>query len=395
MGMRVWVCVGLGLGLGCVGGTARGGAEDATQTGGAATEEAGGPGGLTGQDSAASSGELVIACDDPEAEVGAIWVRSCTDGVCHDSQAAGGLDLSGADWPAQLVGQPSSLCDGEIRIIPADPASSLLYQKLVGSTACGVPMPVGDSLSPSEIGCVVDWIEQLAPAACETCGGSSCIDFDTSAQHCGACNAPCPSGVPCVAGECACPGETRACGATCVDVASDGMHCGSCDGVCGAGTVCNQGSCASGCGDLTQCAGGCVDTDSHPLHCGQCNNGCGSGTTCVAGVCTCTGDPVSYVDRIEPIFVEACTNMGCHGAPMPKERLDLRVGQGYGDLVGVGAEQCVGRSRVVPGDPPASYLLDKLRGTNLCSGTKMPKNESLSPESIELVASWICHGAQE
>ena len=51
--------------------------------------------------------------------------------------------------------------------------------------------------------------------------------------------------------------------------------------------------------------------------------------------------------------------------------------------------------RVTPGDPSASYLIDKLLGSNLCIGTRMPKPPSpaLAPADIDLVSSWICHGA--
>ena len=55
--------------------------------------------------------------------------------------------------------------------------------------------------------------------------------------------------------------------------------------------------------------------------------------------------------------------MGCHGFPIPQEGLDLRAGNGYADLVDVGADQCAGRQRVTPGQPSNSYLLDKLLGS--------------------------------
>src|SRR5256885_15410923 len=50
----------------------------------------------------------------------------------------------------------------------------------------------------------------------------------------------------------------------------------------------------------------------------------------------------------------------------------------YSDLVGVASSQCADRKLVMPGDPSASYLIDKLNGTNLCSGSRMPKGMALS-----------------
>jgi hypothetical protein len=94
------------------------------------------------------------------------------------------------------------------------------------------------------------------------------------------------------------------------------------------------------------------------------------------------------------MLVADCTGAGCHGAPMPQEQLDLRVGSGYADLVDVAASQCGDRLRVEPGQPDTSYLLDKLLGVDMCLGTRMPKAATpYSAEQIDLVAAWICQGA--
>ena len=86
--------------------------------------------------------------------------------------------------------------------------------------------------------------------------------------------------------------------------------------------------------------------------------------------------------------------MGCHGGVVPAEGLDLRVGAGYDDLVGVPSGQCGDRMLVEPGEPGASYLLDKVRGVDLCAGTKMPKvGPGLSAAQITAISQWICNGA--
>jgi hypothetical protein len=356
-------------------------ASDADPTGGTAPADA------TTEDPPASG------CDDPEAAVEAIFAAECTMMGCHGSSAAAGLDLSGADWIDQLVGRAASQCDGRVRVIPGDLEGSLLYEKVAGPTDCGQEMPVGNPLPASDVDCIATWIQGLAASTCEMCGGDACIDLESSAQHCGACDSPCPPGVACVAGECACPAGTEACDGACVDTMADGTHCGGCGRACEAGLVCNAGTCSDDCGALTECAGGCVDTQTHPLHCGGCDAPCTGGSACTAGSCACPGEPVGYVEAIEPIFVAACTAMGCHGFPAPQEGLDLRAGEGFAALVGVPSTQCADGDLVIPGDPAGSYLVHKLQGVDLCFGTQMPKMGSLPAADIDLVAQWICHGA--
>lgn len=75
------------------------------------------------------------------------------------------------------------------------------------------------------------------------------------------------------------------------------------------------------------------------------------------------------------------------------EGLDLTSGAGYAHLVGVASSQCANRLLVSPGAPAESYLLDKLLGQNICSGSQMPKAGSLPAADIEAVTSWICSGA--
>jgi hypothetical protein len=53
-----------------------------------------------------------------------------------------------------------------------------------------------------------------------------------------------------------------------------------------------------------------------------------------------------------------------------------------------------GRKRVNPGDPATSYLIDKLKGENLCSGVRMPKDgQALTATEIGTIEAWITAGA--
>jgi hypothetical protein len=176
------------------------------------------------------------------------------------------------------------------------------------------------------------------------------------------------------------------CNGACVDTMTDGEHCGECDLDCGPGT-CEGGICNCGPG---------IDTQTDPENCGSCGKGCAPGQTCVMGACTCAMVSVSFSSSVQPIFTENCTKASCHRGASPQEDLDLSAGNSYDDLVDVPSSQCMdGRKRVLPGDPSESYLMDKILGVDLCSGTKMPKVDTLPPSDIAIISKWICSGAPD
>jgi hypothetical protein len=67
---------------------------------------------------------------------------SCLDG-CHDAdEQAAGLDLSPEAAYASLVGRPASTAAGKTLVVPSDPASSYLLEKILESgTRTGARMP--------------------------------------------------------------------------------------------------------------------------------------------------------------------------------------------------------------------------------------------------------------
>jgi len=340
-----------------------------------------------------SDGAEPFLCDEPLAALTDLFATSCATAGCHGAQdPAASLSLVG-DWPTEVVAQPAALCPDRLLVSPGDPEASELWTKVAGDVSCGVPMPLGaESLTGEQVDCLATWIES-AQADCETCGSKACVDTVNDPVNCGGCGVACPAGVACQASACACPAGTELCGDTCVDTTANGEHCGGCNLPCDGGLLCLAGACVDDCGALSECAGGCVNTDTDPQHCGGCDSPCAGGGACDAGSCDC-GPDVSFAGQVEPLLTEGCTSMGCHGFPMPKEDLDLRAGTGHGDLVGVGAMQCDGRLRVAPGDPGSSYLVDKLLGVNLCSGSRMPKDPPpFDPADIELISNWICQGA--
>jgi len=145
-----------------------------------------------------------------------------------------------------------------------------------------------------------------------------------------------------------------------------------------------------------QCGNSCVDVQSDNNNCGACGKVCGTGQTCSAGKCACASSTTASLSvDIQPIFNGSCAVTGCHSGTAPKQGLSLVAGKSYSNLVGVNAAECnSGLKRVQPGDPSASYLMDKVLGVNLCSGSQMPKAGSSLPKAeLDKIGAWICGGA--
>ena len=105
--------------------------------------------------------------------------------------------------------------------------------------------------------------------------------------------------------------------------------------------------------------------------------------------------PGCFSTVVQPILTQNCTSRGCHSGTQPQEDLDLTQGRAWTELVGVPTKQCSPqRMLVVAGDPGASYVMRKLLGTNLCSGSQMPKaGQSLPQRDLDAIGGWICAGA--
>jgi hypothetical protein len=338
---------------------------------GAATGDGGGGGTGSSAQAGGLSGDGDIgsvSCD-----VEALLDDEC--GACHGVEATfGGLDLILPDLDARLSDVPSVSCPDWVLVSPGSPERSLLYQKIAAETPpCGDRMPLDVSLSEEQIACIAGYIRDLAGDTpvlpCETCGGTLCVDLETDVAHCGACGEGCSSGEQCVNGTCeGCPSSTEACGGGCVDLSTDSANCGGCGVVCGGGQACEQGVCI-------------------------CNGGA---TT------------VSFATDIQPILADSCATSGCHqasgmtpgGRPSDggpgnvKSELILDAGLAYEALVGV-PSGCSGMNFVEPGDVSASYLMNKLTGSEMCAGTKMPKGGApLTQAQLDLIGNWICAGAE-
>lgn len=96
--------------------------------------------------------------------------------------------------------------------------------------------------------------------------------------------------------------------------------------------------------------------------------------------------PVSFQHDVQPL-IGHCGSELCHGG--------LGSSWPYESLVNVKADQCAdGRVYVKPGDPANSYLIQKLDGTEMCMGVRMPKlGDPLPASDMQTLEAWICQGA--
>jgi hypothetical protein len=92
------------------------------------------------------------------------------------------------------------------------------------------------------------------------------------------------------------------------------------------------------------------------------------------------------------VFTPICTQ--CHaGAAAP---LGFRLDQdsAYAMLVNAPSSEAPGLQRVTPGDPDASYLIQKLEG-RAAVGAQMPLGQPPLPQAtINVIRQWIANGAQ-
>lgn len=104
----------------------------------------------------------------------------------------------------------------------------------------------------------------------------------------------------------------------------------------------------------------------------------------------------TFAADVQPIFTASCALANCHIAPDPQQGMDLSDGQAYANIVNVPSNES-SLDRIEPGDPEASYLVHKIRGTQNSvggSGVQMPAvGGPLPTATINLIRSWVRAGA--
>ena len=108
--------------------------------------------------------------------------------------------------------------------------------------------------------------------------------------------------------------------------------------------------------------------------------------------------PVSFKDDVQPILNSQC--VFCHVTGAENGGLNLGRRESHASLLSKSTE-APSMPRVTPGDPSQSYLVHKLKGTQLDaggSGAQMPLYDPPKPfpaEHLEIIERWIKEGAQK
>jgi mono/diheme cytochrome c family protein len=94
------------------------------------------------------------------------------------------------------------------------------------------------------------------------------------------------------------------------------------------------------------------------------------------------------------IFTPVCTV--CHTGTNAPLGLRLDAGNSYAAIVNVASGEVPSLMRINPGNPDASYLVQKIQG-NAAVGSRMPANGPpfLSQAQIDLIRSWVAAGAPQ
>jgi hypothetical protein len=105
----------------------------------------------------------------------------------------------------------------------------------------------------------------------------------------------------------------------------------------------------------------------------------------------CIAASVTFADVFAIFQNRTCGRTGCHAGANAAEDLDLSTSaKAQAALVDVASKECTNKKRVLSGDAAQSYLLNKLTGSGMCSGSQMPKGGTpLNNAELDTVRSWI------
>jgi mono/diheme cytochrome c family protein len=90
---------------------------------------------------------------------------------------------------------------------------------------------------------------------------------------------------------------------------------------------------------------------------------------------------------VAAVFKNNCAQ--CHGGTSPESELNLESSAAVTQTIGRSSTQKPDILIIKPGDPSASYLVQKITGASGMSGRRMPPFGTLSQEDAEKITSWI------
>lgn len=130
---------------------------------------------------------------------------------------------------------------------------------------------------------------------------------------------------------------------------------------------------------------------------GACGGGSGEGLDengrpiAPGGGATPSGPTLASIQA--KVFTVSCAISGCHGGGTVQQGLRLDPGFSAANLINVPSPRDPNLIRVVPGNPGASFLIQKLEGTQTL-GDRMPQFGPYLPQAtIDEIRLWIQNGA--
>lgn len=103
------------------------------------------------------------------------------------------------------------------------------------------------------------------------------------------------------------------------------------------------------------------------------------------------GPCLTEADVAAAVFAPSCAGSACHDARRPKAGLDLAtpgIAERLRDVRSI-HDACAERLLLVPGDPAASFLVDKVLGRQGSCGDPMPELGNLAPAQRQCLAEWV------
>ena len=126
----------------------------------------------------------------------------------------------------------------------------------------------------------------------------------------------------------------------------------------------------------------------------------GVATACGSDTPTTPSTPatptVSFSQQIQaPILTPTCSTCHTDDGRTPAGGLNLKSGSSFAQLVNVTSTGKPGATRVIPGNPSGSYLVQKLEGAADIVGLRMPRNGPpfLTDAEVATIRQWIQNGA--
>lgn len=96
-------------------------------------------------------------------DVQPIFTANCSSQACHGTGEAQDLRLTSGDSYDELVNVASTQVASLMRVLPSEPDSSYLVEKLGANPAQGLQMPRGQTpLSSADVATIREWIENGA-----------------------------------------------------------------------------------------------------------------------------------------------------------------------------------------------------------------------------------------